>query len=136
MSNNNKKYKVTNWREYNASLKQRGSLTIWFSEDFDQSWLAVKEGEQDRGRPFIYSDTSMNLMLTLRHIFRLALRQLTGFVESLFVLIGKVLPIPEFSRLSKRMNRSLSALRLPSLEGASHLVIILLALRYLVKKNG
>jgi transposase len=123
MSKNNKKYKVTNWREYNASLKKRGSLTIWLSEDFDKSWLAVREEKQARGRPLLYSDTSMNLMLTLMHLFKLALRQLTGFIESLFVLIGRVLPIPEFSRLSKRMNRSLSALHLPSLEGASHLVI-------------
>jgi len=62
-------------------------------------------------------------MLTLRHIFRLALRQLTGFVESLFSLIGKVLPVPEFSRLSKRMNVAFAAFRLPSLEKVSHLII-------------
>ena len=24
--------KVTNWAAYNASLRQRGSLTLWFSE--------------------------------------------------------------------------------------------------------
>ena len=25
------KYKVTNWREYDESLRRRGSLTVWFS---------------------------------------------------------------------------------------------------------
>jgi len=25
------KRKVINWREYDASLRQRGSLTVWFS---------------------------------------------------------------------------------------------------------
>jgi Transposase DDE domain len=123
MSSKKVSYRVTNWPEYNRSLKQRGSLTIWLSDDFEKSWLAGKEATQSRGRPFVYSDTSMRLMLTLRQVFKLALRQLTGFVESLFTLIGKVLPIPEFSRLSKRMSRSLSRLRLPSLEKVSHLVI-------------
>ena len=110
-----KEYRVTNWREYNKSLKQRVSFTIWLSEDFDKSWLAVQAEDKNRGRPFIYSDTSMNLMLTLRHLFKLALRQLTGFVESLFTLIEKVLPVPEFSRLSKRAGQSLSYFHLPSL---------------------
>src|SRR5215212_1110954 len=27
------KHKVTNWREYDASLRQRGSLTVWFSTE-------------------------------------------------------------------------------------------------------
>ena len=117
-----KEYRVTNWREYNKSLKQRGSLTIWLSEDFEKSWIAGQE-DQRRGRPFIYSDTSMNLMLTLRHLFKLALRQLTGFVESLFTLIEKALPVPEFSRLSKRASKTVSRLGLPPLEKVSHLVI-------------
>lgn len=27
------KRKVSNWAAYNASLRQRGSLTVWFSEE-------------------------------------------------------------------------------------------------------
>jgi len=27
------KHKVTNWREYDASLRQRGSLTVWFTDE-------------------------------------------------------------------------------------------------------
>ena len=27
------KYKVVNWSTYNKSLKHRGDLTIWFTED-------------------------------------------------------------------------------------------------------
>src|SRR3546814_54686 len=110
MSSKKVAYRVINWREYNRSLKQRGSLTVWLSDDFEKSWIAEKEEKQVRGRPFFYSDTSMSLMLTLRQLFKLALRQLTGFLESLFTLIGKLLPVPEFSRLSKRMSTSLSRL--------------------------
>jgi hypothetical protein len=25
------RYRVTNWAKYDASLRQRGSLTVWFS---------------------------------------------------------------------------------------------------------
>jgi len=64
----------------------------------------------------------MKLMLSLRHLFKLALRQLTGFTDSLFTLLGKTLPVPEFSRLSKRMHTSLSSLQ-PCLEKDSHLII-------------
>jgi hypothetical protein len=27
------RYRVANWPEYDASLRQRGSLTVWFSEE-------------------------------------------------------------------------------------------------------
>lgn len=47
-------------------------------------------------------------------MFKLALRQLTGFVDPLFGLLGKTLPVPEFSRLSKRMETSLSSFPPPA----------------------
>ncbi|OJX14204.1 MAG: hypothetical protein BGO77_00490 [Caedibacter sp. 37-49] len=50
-------------------------------------------------------------------------RQLTGFVESLLKLIGKVLPVPEFSRLSKRAAEPLARLSLPSLKEPNHVII-------------
>ncbi len=28
------KYRVTNWPEYDRALVQRGSLTVWFDEEF------------------------------------------------------------------------------------------------------
>jgi hypothetical protein len=27
------RYRVTNWAEYDAALRQRGSLTVWFTEE-------------------------------------------------------------------------------------------------------
>ena len=35
-----RRYKVTNWRDYEAGLRKRGSLTIWFSEDAVEAWRA------------------------------------------------------------------------------------------------
>ena len=34
------KHKVTNWREYDASLRQRGSLTVWFTDEAIEGWRA------------------------------------------------------------------------------------------------
>jgi hypothetical protein len=32
--------KVVNWRDYDASLRQRGSLTIWFTAEAIAGWRA------------------------------------------------------------------------------------------------
>jgi len=66
-STSKKKYKVTNWREYNNGLRTRGSLTFWFSEDFEKEWFATSDSHPQRGRPFTYSNTCITLILALRH---------------------------------------------------------------------
>ena len=35
------KRRVTNWAEYDAALRQRGSLTVWFSEEAIAGWKAL-----------------------------------------------------------------------------------------------
>jgi hypothetical protein len=39
------RYKVTNWQAYEAGLRQRGSLTIWFTEDAIAAWRAPPGGQ-------------------------------------------------------------------------------------------
>src|SRR4051794_8535130 len=34
-------YKVTNWQAYEAGLRHRGSLTIWFTDEAIAAWRAV-----------------------------------------------------------------------------------------------
>ena len=34
------RHRVTNWREYDASLRNRGSLTIWFPPEAIVGWKA------------------------------------------------------------------------------------------------
>ena len=34
------RYRVTNWSEYDAALGQRGSLTVWFTNDAIAAWRA------------------------------------------------------------------------------------------------
>lgn len=40
------KYRIRNWKEYNRSLVNRGSLTFWISEELLDNWLEEeKTGE-------------------------------------------------------------------------------------------
>jgi len=91
-------YKTTNWPAYNEALKRRGSLTIWF--DPEMIWDATTSGK--RGRHQSYSDTAIQTCLTMKVLFGMALRQTTGFVESLLRLIGLNWVVPDFSTLSRR----------------------------------
>ena len=88
------------------------------------------------GAAFVYSQVCIQLILTFRYVFKLALRQMTGFITSLFASMKKSLPIPELSRLSKRAFASLSRLPLPDLKGATHLVLDSSGLKVFGKRNG
>ena len=96
-------YKTRNWAEYNHSLKQRGSLSIWF--DAEMTWEAEASGR--RGRQQTYSDAAIQACLTLKVLFGLPLRQTTGFVESLLERVGLDWSVPDFSTLCRRQ-RTLS----------------------------
>jgi hypothetical protein len=37
-----KRYRFRNWNEYEAGLRRRGDLTIWFSEDALKPYMATK----------------------------------------------------------------------------------------------
>ena len=91
-------YKTLNWPAYNKALKRRGSLTIWF--DPGMIWAAKPTGK--RGRQPVYSDAAVQTCLTLKVLFGMALRQTTGFVESLLSLSGLDWDVPDFSTLSRR----------------------------------
>ena len=55
-------YKTRNWSDYNAALKKRGSLTIWF--DPDMVWTLPPNGK--RGRQYSYSDAAIQACLTMK----------------------------------------------------------------------
>ena len=93
-----KRYRTTNWKQYNSSLKARGSLTIWL--DKKMSWFAAVSGK--RGRSPKFSDAAIQLCLTLKNLFGLALRQTTGLVQSVLELSGLAWPVPNFSTLCRR----------------------------------
>lgn len=94
------RYRTTNWKQYNAALKARGSLTVWL--DKGMSWLAAASGK--RGRSPTFSDAVSQFCLTIKNLFGLALRQASGFVQSLLALSGLRWPVPDFSRLCRRQH--------------------------------
>jgi hypothetical protein len=93
-------YRVKNWSDYEKSLVQRGSITFWLSDDFEQTWRYA--GEKQRGSQFDYSDKAIEIMLTLKEVFHLTNRGIEGFVRSVFVMLNLLLPVPDHSTLSKR----------------------------------
>ena len=92
--------KVINWREYDASLCQRGSLTVWFTDEAVAAWAA--EPRTTRGRQPWYSPLAILTALTLRAVFRLAFRQTEGLIGSIVALLGLALRVPDHTTLSRR----------------------------------
>ncbi|KIE04213.1 Uncharacterized protein NF27_IW00010, partial [Candidatus Jidaibacter acanthamoeba] len=76
-----------------------------------------------RGRLTFYSDYAIEMMLTLRMLLKLPLRQTEGFVKSIFELIKLGLEVPEFNRLSRRAKCVLKRIKLPPLVEEGYLVI-------------
>ena len=115
------KRRVTNWADYNEALRQRGSLTVWFTDEAIAAWKAAPRTTPG-GQPH-YSDLAITTALTLRAVFHLALRQTEGLIGSVLQLLGLDLPVPDFSTLSRRA-RSLELPAQPrATGGAIHLLV-------------
>jgi hypothetical protein len=92
--------RVTNWAEYDAALRQRGSLTVWFTEEAVAAWHAEPRTTPG-GQPH-YSTLAITTALTLKAVFRLALRQTEGLIGSIIRLLGLDLSVPDHTTLSRR----------------------------------
>ncbi len=112
-------YKTTNWPAYNEALKRRGSLTIWFDPEIN--WDAAPNGK--RGRQQTYSDAAIQTCLSMKVLFGMALRQTTGFVESLLRLVGLDWAVPDFSTLSRRQKTLAVNIPYRGSKGPLHLLI-------------
>jgi Transposase DDE domain len=112
-------YRTTNWHAYNASLKQRGSLQIWF--DPATIWLAEPSGK--RGRPATFTDAAIQACLTLKALFGLPLRQTTGLVTSLLKLAGLEWAAPDFGAVSCCQKGLNVAIPYRRSSGALHLLV-------------
>jgi hypothetical protein len=94
------RHRVTNWAAYDAGLRARGSLTVWFTAEAIEAWRAGPR--TGRGGPPRYSALAIATALTLRAVFRLALRQTEGLIGSVVQLLGLGLAVPGHSTLSRR----------------------------------
>jgi hypothetical protein len=113
-------YRVRNWKEYDAALVRRGSLTLWVEQATLQAWRY--QGPNQRGAQFEYSDLAIECLLTLRAVYRLTLRATEGFARSLFGVMGLDLEVPDHTTLSRRA--ATVRITLPKrAEGPLHLVL-------------
>ena len=92
--------KVLNWPAYEAGLRQRGSLTVWFTDEAVAAWAA--EPRTTRGGQPFYSPLAILTALTLRAVFRLAYRQTEGLIGSIISLLALKLRVPDHTTLSRR----------------------------------
>lgn len=121
-SKSKSKYRVSNWSEYNASLKQRGNLKFWVTDEVIEQWVNQQK-TGGRGASNTYSDVAIELMVTFSSLFGLAGRQTQGFVESIFDLMGLDLPVPDHSTVCRRVKKlNIVIPIMPTTEGI-HLVV-------------
>ena len=113
------RYRTLNWSSYNAALRERGSLMVWF--DPSTPWHAAPSGK--RGAQPVYSDAAIQACLTVKVLFGLPLRQTTGFVASLLELAGLDWPVPDYSTLCRRQKALAVQLPYRGASGPLHLLV-------------
>jgi IS5 family transposase len=94
-------YRLRNWSQYNKALVERGSLTVWVSEDVLAAWHnTARTGK--RGKPADYTDTAILCMATLEEVYGLPLRATEGLTRSVIKLLGVELRVPCYTTLCRR----------------------------------
>ena len=115
------RYRIRNWPQYEAGLKRRGDLTLWIDEAAIAGWQAPRRttpGGQAR-----YSDPAIQLVLMLRLVFHVALRQVEAFAGSVLRLLGLDLFILNHTTLSRRGGKFSGHRPHTASHGPVHLVI-------------
>jgi len=136
IKNSRSKYRVSNWSDYNESLKKRGSLTLWISDDIKDKWYVSKSSTHKRGGQLYYSDFSIMTFLTLRMVFKQPLRQTEGFMKSIFSLMKIDLEVPNYTRVSRRGDVPKITCKLESLMSLVISLLIVQVLKFLGKVSG
>ena len=87
------RYRVKNWRDYDAALCRRGDLTVWVTAEALDAWTPANTGR--RGRPRRYSEMVVETGLMLRLAFGRPWRQTEGMLASILRLLDVNLPVPD-----------------------------------------
>ena len=94
------------WHKYNQKLVNRGSITFWFDQECLHSWIE-KKGK--KGRP-PFAKAVIRLGWILKTVYRLPLRALQGFMDSILKLMGTSLPSPNYTLFCKRAKEAQDSL--------------------------
>ena len=120
-------YRTTNWSSYNQALIKRGNISIWF--DPSTQWYAHPQGKH--GRNQTYSDAAIQCCLMIKSLFRLSLRMVTGFVQSLIKLCGLDWIAPDYSTLCRRQRYIDIAIGYQKSRDGLHLLVDSTGLKFL-----
>ena len=82
------RYRVKNWRDYDAALRRRGDLTVWVTPAAMAAWTPPRSGR--RGRPQQYSEIAIETGLMLRLAFGRPWRQTEGMLASILRLLDLI----------------------------------------------
>ena len=98
------------WKKYNRELVRRGEILI------DPEILGVSQKkEKKRGRPYLYPDQLITLLLFLKFALRLPYRQTEGVARKTFGKMG--IRVPNFRTLHYRLSKGEYSLKeLPQVE--------------------
>jgi hypothetical protein len=118
-----KAYNVRDWAKYDEGLKNRGNLTIWFSEDAIAAWNHVQPEKRKRGGQRVYSDLAIETVHTLRLVYKQPLRQTEGLLTSISTILELDLSIPDHTTLSRRA-KHISLSKPPKPSSDSRVVIV------------
>ena len=94
------RYRVTNWAEYYAALAAAGKPDRLVHCGSNRG-LARRASHNTRGQAH-YSTLAIRTALTLRAVFRLALRQTESLIGSILGLLRLDFAVPDHSTLSRR----------------------------------
>jgi LuxR family maltose regulon positive regulatory protein len=90
-------FRVANWRHYAAELCSRSSVTLWAA---DRVWRA--RPRKTPGGQEHYSPAVIEMMLLLRRIFHLTLRETESVMSSIITSLDLDLPVPDHTTMSRR----------------------------------
>lgn len=94
--------KIRNWREYNKALEERGSILLCIEEDLANGNFCKPIPKHIVGRPQEYPDPLIEMILMIRALYHLPLRQVVGFIRKIFNLYGYSIRVPSYITLSRR----------------------------------
>lgn len=120
-------YRTTNWSAYNRALINRGNISIWF--DPTTQWYAHPQGKH--GRNQTYSDAAIQCCLMIKSLFKLSLRMVTGFVQSLIKLCRLNWIAPDYSTLCRRQRHIDIAIGYQKSSDGLHLLVDSTGLKFL-----
>jgi len=130
-----KSYNKRDWQAYDQALKNRGSITIWFSKDAGEQWNQKPIGKQKKGRPKTYSDLAIHTCQVLRILFKQPLRQTEGLIVSIIEMLSLDLKTPDHTTLSRRLGTIKISKRLQNSKESKVIVVDSTGLKVMGEKE-